>query len=82
MRSEVANGHEGQPQFSVYRWRRWQGEQGVGAVSPAPALCVPAGTFLHPHRGAYATCLNWCSAEGAGQPASLQTRTMASLVSK
>ena len=30
----------------------------------------------------YETCLNWCSAEGAGQPASLHTLTMASLVSK
>lgn len=30
----------------------------------------------------YEICLNWCSADGAGQPASLQTLTMASLVSK
>ncbi len=28
------------------------------------------------------TCLTWCSADGTGQPASLQTRTIASLVSK
>jgi hypothetical protein len=31
---------------------------------------------------AWGTCLNRCRAEGDGQPASLQVRTMASLVSK